>query len=527
MRTNFTSKRIIRSWFFITGLLVAVTLPSVSQTKHIVEASNTKFTPAELQIVVGDTVEWKNVEGYHNVNGTQTTYPSNPASFGNSPGNGWTYSHVFTVAGTYDYQCDPHVELGMVGKVEVKEFFDLTVNFASMNPHVGQTIWIAVIEKNSGKEIGRKKEENVSAEFEVQFSGIEKSQSYFVDFFADHNGNGSYDSPPVDHAWRLELDTVMGDTTLHFMHNTNFTDIMWKNKLTVHFTGMNPHVGQDLRLAVSDKNSGAEIGRIKTIASVDFMVDVYGIKKGMSYNVDFFADHNGNGSYDSPPADHAWRLVLDTVAGDTMLTFAHNTTFTDIMWKHELNVEFTGMVPHVGQMLKLYVVDEMDGMTKDTVAVGSISTADFNIQSFSLLKGHSYKINFFADHNGNGNYDAPPTDHAWQLMLQNVTGDTTLNFAHNTNFTDIFNTTSVSGIDKSRFLLYPNPATDRISIETGDLNLNGVQISIYDIQGRLSKVEWVNLHNRIEMDVQNLQPGIYVLNLKSKEHEKMIKWIKK
>ena len=101
-------------------LLALVMFPVRAQTSHIVEATINVFTPDQLTISTGDTVIWINQEGSHNVNGTQETYPSNPESFGNEVGAGWTYSHVFNLPGTYDYRCDPHYSLGMTGQIVVE-----------------------------------------------------------------------------------------------------------------------------------------------------------------------------------------------------------------------------------------------------------------------------------------------------------------------------------------------------------------------------------------------------------------------
>ena len=422
------------------GMVGMIVVSGASAMKHIVNVSNYKFTPNELQIEAGDTVEWQNTQGNHNVNGNISKFPSNPESFGNSVGSGWTYQYVFNTPGNYDYQCDPHAAGGMKGKIVVSDAvvddstYILTINFTGMTPHVGENIWLSLSNKNSGIEIERKSVV-ASENFEVEFSGIEKNHSYNIDFFADHNKNGSYDTPPVDHSWRLELNDATGNTTLNFQHNTNFTDIKWKNKLTVHFMGMNPHVGENVQLAVIEKTSGMEIKRVKVTAEVDFMVDIYGIENGMSYNVDFFADHNENGSYDAPPADHAWRLELNDVMGDTTLNFLHNTNFTDIMWKNELMVYFMGMNPHVGQNLHLAVIDKSSGVELQRISV--TATADFMVSVFGIEKGKSYNVDFFADHNKNGIYDTPPADHAWRLELNDVMGDTMLTFHHNTNFTDI------------------------------------------------------------------------------------------
>ena len=93
--------------FFISTSLLA-------QTSHNVDVASNSFTPSALTIEVGDTVIWTNTVGTHNVNGSMTTFPSNPDSFGSgAASSGWTYFYVFTIAGDYTYQCDPHAGGGM------------------------------------------------------------------------------------------------------------------------------------------------------------------------------------------------------------------------------------------------------------------------------------------------------------------------------------------------------------------------------------------------------------------------------
>jgi len=209
-------------------LMLLIVVVAQAQTKHVVEVSNNVFTPNELTINTGDTVEWRNTEGSHNVNGTQATFPENPESFGNSVGSGWTYSHIFSTAGTYAYQCDPHASLGMTGMIIVNPADEtkhmLTVRFAGMGPHDGQTLRLWVIE-NSTESTLYSTEVTVTPEFDIVAEGLENGKSYRIDFYADHNLNGSYDAPPTDHAWRLMLDEVTSDTILSFNHNVNFTDI--------------------------------------------------------------------------------------------------------------------------------------------------------------------------------------------------------------------------------------------------------------------------------------------------------------
>ena len=105
--------------FLLSFTLLTATFIN-AQTKYTITASGMTFTPSSLTINQGDTVVFDNVSGFHNVNGTQATFPTNPASFGNSPASApWTYTFVFTVAGNYTYQCDIHAP-NMSGTISVQ-----------------------------------------------------------------------------------------------------------------------------------------------------------------------------------------------------------------------------------------------------------------------------------------------------------------------------------------------------------------------------------------------------------------------
>lgn len=88
---------------------------------HRVEVTSNEFIPADLTINIGETVLWENVNGSHNVDGRQSTYPDNPGSFysGSAAPAPWEFTHTFTTEGTYDYECTPHAVIGMVGTITV------------------------------------------------------------------------------------------------------------------------------------------------------------------------------------------------------------------------------------------------------------------------------------------------------------------------------------------------------------------------------------------------------------------------
>jgi len=87
---------------------------------YIVEVSDFAFTPDHLNIAAGETVEWVNLGGFHNVDGSTGTYPNNPDSFYNGTASIdlWSYSFTFTIVGNYDYECTPHAP-SMAGTITV------------------------------------------------------------------------------------------------------------------------------------------------------------------------------------------------------------------------------------------------------------------------------------------------------------------------------------------------------------------------------------------------------------------------
>jgi len=103
---------------------------SFSQTTHFVNAGMMYFTPSDLVIEQGDVVIWINDGGTHDVNGdinSITNEPfNNPETFDSptmSTVGGEIYTHIFSIAGIYNYDCSVygHASAGMVGSITVNE----------------------------------------------------------------------------------------------------------------------------------------------------------------------------------------------------------------------------------------------------------------------------------------------------------------------------------------------------------------------------------------------------------------------
>ena len=110
-----------------TKLIIFASLLSFA-TSHVINAGNYYYTPSTLTINVNDTVQWVNDGGWHDVNfdiNSQTGNSfGNPEAFQSSAtGSGIIYTHVFTIPGTYNYDCSigagSHASAGMVGIIEV------------------------------------------------------------------------------------------------------------------------------------------------------------------------------------------------------------------------------------------------------------------------------------------------------------------------------------------------------------------------------------------------------------------------
>jgi len=91
---------------------------SCEYADHIIEAGNYYYSPENLTIEVGESVQWNNLSGYHDV-----VVTSGPVNIDIAPVSGPALigSYTFTVPGTYEYICSigSHANLGMVGTITV------------------------------------------------------------------------------------------------------------------------------------------------------------------------------------------------------------------------------------------------------------------------------------------------------------------------------------------------------------------------------------------------------------------------
>jgi len=111
---------------------------NANAANYNIDSGDYYYSPSSLAVNVGDTVSWTNLGGFHNVNFDISSITglsfNNPVSFISTPvGPGAMYTYVFTVAGTYEYDCSigQHAANGMVGIITVNasnSIYDIVSN---------------------------------------------------------------------------------------------------------------------------------------------------------------------------------------------------------------------------------------------------------------------------------------------------------------------------------------------------------------------------------------------------------------
>jgi hypothetical protein len=54
------------------------------------------------------------------------------------------------------------------------------------------------------------------------------------------------------------------------------------------------------------------------------------LQKGLSYNLNYYVDLNGNGKCEISPTDEVFRLLVPTVQDHVVLSVQYNTSFSNL-----------------------------------------------------------------------------------------------------------------------------------------------------------------------------------------------------
>jgi hypothetical protein len=154
--------------------------------------------------------------------------------------------------------------------------------------------------------------------------------------------------------------------------------------------------------------------------------------------LEIFGDADEDGEYSPDGADHDWKVPLPASAH---LVFPHNSNFVPLTPRPrsiggDFHLRFSGMGVHKGKMLEVMVIEELTGRTVGLYRMKSIPGDAFEITIPGIidLGGVVYRVEFFADANGNFRYDDPPNDHTWLRFVESNDKDANLSFEHGTDF---------------------------------------------------------------------------------------------
>lgn len=95
------------------------TTPPPGSNNVEVSIGASTFNPASVQIAIGGSVTWRNATATAHTITPQTSGQPGAWANVNVPGeSGFTFTHRFNTAGTFDYECTLHA--GMTGSVRVQ-----------------------------------------------------------------------------------------------------------------------------------------------------------------------------------------------------------------------------------------------------------------------------------------------------------------------------------------------------------------------------------------------------------------------
>jgi plastocyanin len=115
---------VMKTKTLLSILLMVITITGFSKTWTITN-SGTKFTPAEITINLGDTINFSIGSSHNSVEVSQSTWDAN----GNTPLPGFSVPYgggkvlpAQLGVGTHYYVCTPHASFGMKGTIVVQNF---------------------------------------------------------------------------------------------------------------------------------------------------------------------------------------------------------------------------------------------------------------------------------------------------------------------------------------------------------------------------------------------------------------------
>lgn len=212
-------------------------------------------------------------------------------------------------------------------------------------------------------------------------------------------------------------------------------------------SGFTEHVGQRAEIYVTDSANVLWTTAIYDPLPAASINAVFpnSLRDQSSYNCSIWIDENGNGLHDTFPADPNWVMPIGMNGMFSMMHNDNDTNFDPMDFGRDgRNGDFKFNVVggldagDIGMSFEARVIDTKSGRTVGMYHLGGMPALTFGITIPKCINASTYQVDFYMDENGNGQYDAPPVDHAWRRMVTvSGTDDLVVNFSHDMSYTDI------------------------------------------------------------------------------------------
>jgi hypothetical protein len=335
----------------------------------------------------------------------------------------------------------------------MSEGYSLYLDLTGMTPHIGQDLYYRAIDLDNDVLVGSGviALDDADTLFAVADGGIIVDDGdYRVDFYADFNGNGVYDAPSSDHAWREEIMGTVGDDTISFAHNTNFTDIAWSDEmepndvkvdageieLDEEYTGYIGTTNDRDRWILDTPTAAGTLSVTLTVPTES------GLRLYLAVKDSSDSSYLGNGTMSADGLTlnvilddgHPGQYIVKVRYGESEVGYSATIPYT-ISTEYSyaprsLYVDFNGPDEYIGQLWKARLVNQDTGDELDRnwtileplsvrLARGATSANDIYYEWNNVLDvGGIYDLEFYIDTDMSGDYSGFPADSSWSVSIE-------------------------------------------------------------------------------------------------------------
>lgn len=154
----------------------------------------------------------------------------------------------------------------------------------------------------------------------------------------------------------------------------------------------------------------------------------------------------------------------------------------------------------------------------DTMCIGAALYLNGNIIASAMLSTNASVSNWTSFNIPFSTYTTADSCHIFLAAYYAHPGSHPLGnsilYVDNINFDNLITSVSEQTSENTTFSLYPNPASDIVTLNIGNTNNADLSLNIYNVIGNLVKSEILNQN---QINIGDLTNGIYMIEIKSKE----------